>query len=56
VQIINVASGVVEKRLTFPGRVHELIFTDNSRHLFTGNANATIYVVRLESVGQVPTD
>ena len=48
VQIINLASGVVEKRLTFPGRVHELTFTDDSRHLITGNANATIYVVRLE--------
>ncbi|MEI8382061.1 MAG: hypothetical protein WCJ09_18165, partial [Planctomycetota bacterium] len=46
VQIINLASGVVEKRLTFPGRVHELTFTDDSRHLITGNANATIYVVR----------
>ena len=47
VQIIHLASGVVEKRLTFPGRVHELTFTDDSRHLITGNANATIYVVRL---------
>ena len=45
-QIINLASGVVEKRLTFPGRVHELTFTDDSRHLITGNA--TIYVVRLQ--------
>ena len=48
VQIINLATGVVEKRLTFPGRVHELTFTDDSRHLITGNANATIYVVRLQ--------
>ncbi len=47
VQIIQLASGVVEKRLTFPGRVHELTFTDDSRHLVTGNANGTIYVVRL---------
>jgi WD40 repeat protein len=47
VQIINLASGVVEKRLSFPGRVDELTFTDDSRHLITGNANATIYVVRL---------
>ncbi len=48
VQTIQLASGVVEKRLTFPGRVHELTFTDDCRHLITGNANATIYVVRLE--------
>jgi serine/threonine protein kinase len=48
VQIINLATEVVEKRLTFPGRVHELTFTDDSRHLITGNANATIYVVRLQ--------
>ena len=48
VQIIHLASGVVEKRLTFPGRVSELTFTDDSRHLITGNANGTIYVVRLE--------
>jgi len=47
VQIIQLASGVVEKRLTFPGRVHELNFTDDSRYLITGNANTTIYVVRL---------
>ncbi len=47
VQIINLATGVVEKRLTFPGRVLELAFTDDNRHLITGNANATIYVVRL---------
>ncbi len=47
-QIIHLASGVVEKRLTFPGRVHELAFTDDNRHLITGNANATIYVVRLD--------
>ena len=47
VQIIQLASGVVEKRLTFPGRVHELTFTDDSRHLVTGNANGTIYVLRL---------
>ena len=45
-QIINLTTGVVEKRLTFPGRVHELTFTDDSRHLITGNA--TIYVVRLQ--------
>ncbi len=49
VQIINLASGVVEKRLTFPGRVYDLTFTDDSRHLVTGNANTTIYVVRLEA-------
>ena len=48
VQIINLATGVVEKRLTFPGRVSELTFTDDGRHLITGNANATIYVVRLQ--------
>ena len=48
VQIINLATGVVEKRLTFPGRVHELTFTDDSCHLITGNANGTIYVVRLQ--------
>ncbi len=47
VQIINLASGVVEKRLSFPGPVHQLDFTDDSRHLVTGNANGTIYVVRL---------
>lgn len=48
VQIINLATGVVEKRLTFPGQVPELTFTDDSRHLITGNGNATIYVVRLQ--------
>ena len=48
IAIINLATGVVEKRLTFPGRVHDLTFTDDSRHLITGNANTTIYVVRLE--------
>ena len=45
VQILNLASGVVEKRLSFPGPVHQLDFTDDSRHLVTGNA--TIYVVRM---------
>ena len=49
VQIINLASGVVEKRLTFPGQVYDLAFTDDGRHLVTGNANTTIYVVRLEA-------
>ena len=48
VQILNLASGVVEKRLSFPGPVHQLDFTDDSRHLVTGNANGTIYVVRLD--------
>ena len=48
-QIINLANGVVEKRLTFPGQVQEVTFTDDSRHLITGNANGTIYVVRLEA-------
>ena len=47
VQTINLASGVVEKRLSFPGPVYQLDFTDDSRHLVTGNANGTIYVVRL---------
>ena len=44
-QIIQLASGVVEKRLTFPGRVDELTFTDDSRQLIT--SNATIFVVRV---------
>ena len=55
VQIIQLASGVVEKRLTFPGRVHELTFTDDSRHLITGNASGTIYVVRLEPAPTKPS-
>ena len=52
-QIIQLASGVVEKRLTFPGRVLELTFTDDGRHLITGNA--TIYVVRLEPAPTKPS-
>ena len=48
VQIVNLATGAVEKRLTFPGRVDQLDFTADGRHLITGNANATIYVVRLQ--------
>ena len=43
VQIINLANGVVDKRLSFPGPVHQLDFTDDSRHLVTGNF--TIFVV-----------
>jgi len=48
VQIVNVANGVTQKRLSFPGPVNQLSFTDDGRHLVTGNANGTIYVVRLE--------
>ncbi len=47
VQIIQLATGTVEQRLTFPGAVHQLDFADDNRHLITANANGTIYVVRL---------
>lgn len=47
VELIDLQTGLVSRRLTFPALVRKLEYTPEGRHLITANANGTIYVVRL---------
>jgi WD40 repeat protein len=48
VEIHDLATGLRQREIRFPGAVNKVVYTDDGRHLVTANANGTIYVLRLE--------
>lgn len=50
----RISDGEVLREWTFPGRIENVIFSPDGRHLATGNPNGTIYLLRLANPDGTP--